>query len=135
MSIDLARGVTFLHSSHIAHCDIKPENLLFDKHKKLMVADLGSATYVNSAETLVQGFRGTRGWAAPGHLTFFQEMEKLFSPLRADLYSCGLVYDAMADVMPKSYQGESTLFVGVLQKGSGMRTLLKDLASTNGYTF
>ncbi|KAE9400436.1 kinase-like protein, partial [Gymnopus androsaceus JB14] len=93
MSIDLAKGLSFLHSLCIAHCDIKPDNLLFNKDGRLMVADFGSAMLVGGVETLVKGYRGTEGWAAPGPLTFFQEMEKwrLFSPLQADLYSCGVV--------------------------------------------
>ncbi|KAE9408679.1 kinase-like protein [Gymnopus androsaceus JB14] len=102
MSVDLARGLTFLHSHRIAHCDLKPNNLLFDEHKKLMIADFGSAVLVDSDETLVDGIRGTEGWTAPE-----TDKRRPFSPIRADLYSCGLVYRAIIYFMPASSQDES----------------------------
>lgn len=37
----------FLHSLHVVHCDIKPDNLLFTELGMLRVGDLGCATRCN----------------------------------------------------------------------------------------
>lgn len=38
-----AEGLSMLHRSQIVHCDVKPANLLLDRHEHLLLADLGQA--------------------------------------------------------------------------------------------
>ncbi|MFN8611138.1 MAG: serine/threonine-protein kinase [Vulcanimicrobiota bacterium] len=38
-----AEGLSLLHRCQIVHCDVKPANLLLDRHQHLLLADLGQA--------------------------------------------------------------------------------------------
>lgn len=38
-----AAGLSLLHRCQIVHCDVKPANLLLDRHQHLLLADLGQA--------------------------------------------------------------------------------------------
>lgn len=41
--IQAAEGLSLLHRCQIVHCDVKPANLLLDRHDHLLLADLGQA--------------------------------------------------------------------------------------------
>lgn len=67
MSHDLARGVQFLHDSAIAHMDIKPHNLVFHPQTfVLQIIDFNSCVFVQHADEMISGRRGTEAWMAPG---------------------------------------------------------------------
>ncbi|EAX98619.1 hypothetical protein TVAG_339360 [Trichomonas vaginalis G3] len=42
----ILQGVSFLHANGVTHCDLKPDNVLFDYENmnNLQIIDLGSAT-------------------------------------------------------------------------------------------
>ena len=88
-SRQLIEGVASLHSQGIAHLDIKPQNIVVFP-KKLFVIDFNISVRVDGPSTLIDRWCGTPGWMAPeiGH----QDGPKCrYSPLRADLWSCGRV--------------------------------------------
>jgi serine/threonine protein kinase len=66
MTQDIARGVQFLHDNGIAHMDIKPDNLVYDKDYVVRIIDFDLAVCVRNDEQLVYGMRGTLLWMAPG---------------------------------------------------------------------
>ena len=39
--LQAAEGLSLLHRCQIVHCDVKPANLLLDRHDRLLLADLG----------------------------------------------------------------------------------------------
>lgn len=41
--VQAAEGLSLLHRCQIVHCDVKPANLLLDRHDHLLLADLGQA--------------------------------------------------------------------------------------------
>lgn len=41
--LQAAEGLSLLHRCQIVHCDVKPANLLLDRHDRLLLADLGQA--------------------------------------------------------------------------------------------
>ncbi|KAL0307965.1 UNVERIFIED_CONTAM: Serine/threonine-protein kinase STY13 [Sesamum angustifolium] len=43
MALDLARGLSYLHSQKIVHRDVKTENMLLDKTRTVKIADFGVA--------------------------------------------------------------------------------------------
>ncbi|KAI3905661.1 hypothetical protein MKX01_036570 [Papaver californicum] len=58
----IARGLMYLHeecSSHIIHCDVKPQNILLDDSFTAKIADFGLAKLTRT------GVRRTRGYVAP----------------------------------------------------------------------
>ncbi|WIA09456.1 hypothetical protein OEZ85_008857 [Tetradesmus obliquus] len=88
--LDTARGLSYLHSKHVVHFDLKSANLLFtirDRTPTVKVADFGLSkrryqTYVTGVDSM----RGTLPWIAP---------EIIKSPGNvteaADVYSFGVI--------------------------------------------
>ena len=63
-----------LHNQSIVYRDLKPENLLIDKHGHIKLIDFGFSKLVNSISMRVTTNCGTPGYAAPevslsGHRT------------------------------------------------------------------
>jgi serine/threonine-protein kinase len=65
--LTLARAVQFAHARGVLHCDLKPDNILFDGAREPRVSDFGMARHIGEAgvseSDAVQG--GTRGWMSP----------------------------------------------------------------------
>ena len=93
-SQQLIEGVAFLHSQGIAHLDIKPQNIVVLRNQ-LFIIDFDISVRVDGPSALIDRWRGTPGWMAPeiGH----RDGPKCwYSPIRADLWSCGLVLQYLA---------------------------------------
>lgn len=54
----------YVHSKDLAHCDIKPENILIDRDQKPYLIDFGSASLLNF-QGKQTGISGTQGYLAP----------------------------------------------------------------------
>jgi serine/threonine protein kinase len=82
----LIEGVAFMHEQGVAHLDLKPENIIMNSSTgQLSIIDYSISRRVRSPDEMITGFAGTPGYVAPevGH--------KSYSPIRADLWSCGNV--------------------------------------------
>ncbi|EJC99413.1 kinase-like protein, partial [Fomitiporia mediterranea MF3/22] len=90
LSRELIEGVAFLHRQKIAHLDIKPGNLVVN-FKRLYIIDFDIAVRCKDVDEMVKISRGTRGWSAPEIGLDNDEAPGAFSPIRADLWSCGKV--------------------------------------------
>ncbi|KAH9163358.1 kinase-like domain-containing protein [Lactarius sanguifluus] len=93
LRIQFIEGVAFLHECGVAHLDLKPRNILVDDghsslSPQLSIIDFGLSLFVESEETLVEGFRGTPSWAAPEAGTEHGPAMK-YSAVLADRWSCG----------------------------------------------
>ena len=93
-SQQLIEGVAFLHSQGIAHLDIKPQNIVVVPNQ-LFIIDFDISVRVDSPSMLIDRWCGTPGWMAPeiGHRN---GPKCWYSPIRADLWSCGLVLQYLA---------------------------------------
>ena len=83
------QALNYLHELHIIHCDLKSENMLFDKHKKFVkLIDFGFAnickTEEGEEEIRYDEFKGTPYYIAPE--VIHGDYDK-----RADLWSLGVV--------------------------------------------
>ncbi|KAJ8520607.1 hypothetical protein ONZ45_g2583 [Pleurotus djamor] len=84
--IELIGAVAFLHEHKIAHCDLKPANLLLTEAFSLKVIDFDLAVQVKDEDDEISDGRGTRGWVAPE----IRE-KRSHSPIKSDRWACGCI--------------------------------------------
>lgn len=104
----LAEALGFAHDQGIVHRDVKPENVLFDKLDRPMLADFGIA--LNSSHAL----RVTREGATIGSSGYMSPEQARGQPIdgRSDLYSLGvLCYELLTGELP--FQGADSLAVAL----------------------
>ncbi|KAL3813786.1 hypothetical protein ACJIZ3_015054 [Penstemon smallii] len=65
LALDMARGLSYLHSKKIVHRDVKTENMLLDKSRTVKIADFGVARVEASNPNDMTGETGTLGYMAP----------------------------------------------------------------------
>ncbi|XP_010524027.1 PREDICTED: serine/threonine-protein kinase STY17-like isoform X2 [Tarenaya hassleriana] len=82
LALDLARGLSYLHSKKIVHRDVKTENMLLDTNRTLKIADFGVARVEAQNPKDMTGETGTLGcWT--GSLTTGNAMYTALG------YACG----------------------------------------------
>ncbi|KAL4419356.1 hypothetical protein ABPG77_001583 [Micractinium sp. CCAP 211/92] len=85
IALDVARGLTYLHSRRIIHFDLKSPNILLARDGTAKISDVGMAKIMAREYSGVTGNVGTLAWAAPEMLLGARCTEK------ADIYSYGVV--------------------------------------------
>ena len=80
----LLEALNFLHCKGIAHLDIKPSNILVDKHGRVKLIDFGLSRRFGKEETCFC-FKGTKLFKAPEYF-----LKKPFDPFKADIWALGL---------------------------------------------
>ncbi len=105
----LCRALGHAHKLGIVHRDVKPENVLFDKSDRPLLADFGIAvtTAHDAARVTREGSTmGSSGYMSP------EQARGFAIDGRADLYSLGVVtYEMLSGDLP--YHGPDTLSVAL----------------------
>ncbi|KAL6968837.1 calcium,calmodulin-dependent protein kinase [Sarracenia purpurea var. burkii] len=97
----LMSAIAHCHRVGVAHRDIKPDNILFDRRNKLKLADFGSAELFGCSERqTMRGVVGTPYYVAPEILSGREYSEKV------DVWSAGVILYIMLAGVPPFY-GES----------------------------
>ncbi|KAJ4896469.1 Protein kinase superfamily protein [Raphanus sativus] len=84
LALDLARGLSYLHSKAIVHRDVKTENMLLETNKTLKIADFGVARVEAQNPQDMTGETGTLGYMAP------EVLEGKPYNRKCDVYSFGV---------------------------------------------
>lgn len=123
---DILRGLAYMHSCGIAHLDIKPENILYDKSGTLKIADFGSSCpFILGMEDVQERTTsvGTPLYIPPELLMTKKETEKY--SFDVDVWSAGVV---LLEIEMNLYPFKGTTDVdGVLEHMSAI------LGSYSGY--
>ena len=88
LASQFVEGVRFLHDQNVAHLDLKPHNIVITATMRLKIIDFGVSVRVSNLESWIEGYRGTKGWAAP---ELENDPDAKYQPIRADLWSAGRV--------------------------------------------
>lgn len=101
----LCDAMAYLHKNHIAHRDIKLENIIMDKSYTIKLIDFGFGIY-NPNEELQSFFCGTPNYMPP---EIFMKIK--YKPEVADLWSLGvLLYKMLTGEFPYKGKDEKELF-------------------------
>ncbi|KAL1803963.1 hypothetical protein ACET3Z_032610 [Daucus carota] len=96
LALDLARGLSYLHSKKIVHRDVKAENMLLDYQRNLKIADFGVARVEAQNPKDMTGETGTLGYMAPEVLDGKPYNRKCdvysFGVCLWEIYCCDLPY-------------------------------------------
>jgi serine/threonine protein kinase len=86
-------GVSFIQKHHVAHLDLKPDNLVITEAGRLLILDYGISVQGSGPESWIKGYRGTEGWVAPEIL---EDSDIGYQPIRVDLWSAGRMLEYIA---------------------------------------
>jgi serine/threonine protein kinase len=132
-------GVAFLHQHNVAHCDLKPGNAVVDikseTSPRLFIIDFDLAQFVESEETMVEGWCGTPSWMAP-ELGSRDGPIQRYSPILADRWACGRMIKYFAKYIPTCANKQHLLAFGqqLLNVNPRARPPLDHLRAINGPT-
>ncbi|KAH9964146.1 kinase-like domain-containing protein [Russula dissimulans] len=105
LCLQFIEGVAFLHQHNVAHCDLKPGNVVVDTKAesevspRLFIIDLDLALSVESEETMTEGWCGTPPWIAP-EIGSESGPIRRYSPILADRWACGRMIEYFAKYFP-----------------------------------
>lgn len=111
--IQVARAVKSCHDADIAHCDIKPENILLSKKGLVKLADFGLARHTKPGQKVAEAV-GSLNYLAPEIIT-----RKPYDAKIADIWSLAIVmYAVLTGYLPAGEDGrwddpKSPAIVGV----------------------
>jgi serine/threonine protein kinase len=103
----LAGALGHAHKQGIVHRDVKPENVLFDQHRRALLTDFGIARASDSLRVTREGATmGSSGYMSPEQARG-QDIDG-----RSDLYSLGVVcYELLTGDLP--YRGADALSTAI----------------------
>ena len=111
LCVQFIEGVALLHQHKVAHCDLKPENVVVGTESEMLLSgarlyiiDFDLAQSVESEETMTEGWCGTPPWIAP-ELGSGDGPTQRYSPILADRWACGRMIEYFAKYFP-SHEGE-----------------------------
>ncbi|KAL4557542.1 hypothetical protein LXL04_035723 [Taraxacum kok-saghyz] len=108
-AIDIAKGLSYLHSQKVIHCDVKPENMLMDEKKTIKIADFGVSEIEPLERFIISGEKGTRGYMAPELVSRQPHGRKCdvysFGICLWEIYCCDVAYTFLLDnLTPNIYK-------------------------------
>ena len=98
MTTPIKKGLwgLFNQSEPIIHRDLKPQNILLDSKNKAVIGDLGCSKVFSSFQSVnqrraIDTLVGSPQWMAPEIIKAETAKVKEFEPIKADIFSLGLI--------------------------------------------
>ena len=88
---EMIRILLFIHDKHIAHLDIKPDNVLLDKYGRIKYCDFGYSKVFHYNEVRLDQKAGTSNYMAPEILA-----KGSYDPFKVDIYALGVTFAFLA---------------------------------------
>ena len=101
ISTEITNGLAYIHDCRILYLDLQPQNVRFDKWRKIHLLDFDTALSLDDTSQLDLSHRPVTGYMAPEFL------DKARADERADLYSLGATIYEMCQGYPP-FGGAST---------------------------
>ena len=109
--VQAASALSRAHANGIAHCDLKPDNIMVTHEGLVKVLDFGLARIAGSSEVLAHHVEGTIGYMSPEQAGG-QSMDA-----RSDVFSFGCVlFEAASNSLPFGSQLTSQWLVRLMQE-------------------
>lgn len=105
--IDITKGLEHLHKCGVVHYDLKPKNVLLDKHLAAKVADFGCSK-IKANSYITAKLCGTIGYLAPECiLSMYYNIKSRVRAEKIDVFSLGVVmWEALVGYGPRSMIGD-----------------------------
>ena len=100
IGIELCSILEYLHNQGILHLDLKPANVIIDRSDNVLIIDFDNSVINGRNISLC---RGTKGFAAPEQ--YYSKKPTLYW----DIYSLGMILNAMADAIAISNADSATI--------------------------
>ena len=119
ISRQIIAGLSHAHQRGVVHKDIKSQNILLDKNKKVKITDFGIADIMDDDITKTQSVMGTPQYVAPEILN----REKLTE--QSDIYSIGIVmYELLLGKTP--FTGEKAAVIMIKQMSHPLPSIVTE---------
>jgi serine/threonine protein kinase len=113
--LEVVHALKYCHSQGIVHRDVKPSNVMLDRHGHAMVTDFGIAAVTNDSSSSMHLTSAGMGMGTYGYMAPEQLRNAATIDHRADIYSVGvMLYEMLTGALPSgSYLPASQAMVGL----------------------
>ena len=110
--IQICNGIGYAHRANLAHCDVKPQNMLVTPDDRVKVADFGIARAVSNA---TQQQIVSQVWGTPQYFSPEQASGSAATPA-TDVYAIGIVlFEMLTGRLPFSAESHTAMALKHLQ--------------------
>ena len=113
LTIQLCAGLGYAHRANLAHCDVKPQNILITRDDRVKIADFGIARAISEAS---QQYQDSQVWGTPQYFSPEQAAGSPATPA-SDVYAIGVIlFEMLSGRLPFIAESQTALALKHLQE-------------------